>query len=344
MMTVSLTQYLASTATFFALLAAFWVGRSVLLARLRRLAEKTSSDVDDFAVGLLGKVRAFEAGLAALFIATRPLDLPVWLDRGLRGLVLIILAYRAITIIQGAAGFAIKRAFLKEPAGVTERNAARNISYLASFLIWLGGALFVLSNLGINITSFVAGLGIGGVAVALAAQAILGDLFSALAIYLDKPFAVGDFIIVDGFQGTVETIGVKTTRVRSLSGELLVFPNASLTSSRIRNFKQMSERRVALRFQAAFGTPLDKLRAVPETIKSVIVSRNKVRFDRVHLCGLGESSIDFEAVYYVLDADYAAHMDVQQEIILGVLSEFDKMGVSIPFPTRTLVHQGALPS
>lgn len=338
-----LVQYLASAATFVAVLAAFWVGKSVLLGRLRRLAQRTSSNADDFIVGLLDKVGTAEACLAALYIATRPLELSAWLDRGLRGLVLVVLAYRAVTILQAAASFAIGRALIKPSSGVTEQNAARNISYLASFLIWLGALLFILSNLGVNITSFVAGLGVGGVAVALAAQAILGDLFSALAIYLDKPFVVGDFIVVDGLQGTVETIGVKTTRVRSLSGELLVFPNSSLTSSRIRNFKQMTERRVALRFQAAFDTPLPKLGTVPGMIKDAIVSQGKVRFDRAHLCGLGESSVDFEAVYYVLDADFSLHMDIQQEIILGVLSRFEKAGVAIPFPTRTLIHADGWP-
>jgi small-conductance mechanosensitive channel len=340
----SLSQYLAAVVTFIGALAAFLAGRRLLLERLRALAGRTATDADDLAVELLGKIRSPEACLVAFFIATRPLDLPGWLDRGMKGLVLAVVVYRTVTIIQGLASYAVNRTLLKDPAaGVTERNAARNISYLVTFLIWLGGLLFVLSNLGINITSFVAGLGIGGVAVALAAQAILGDLFSALAIYLDKPFVAGDFIVVDDFQGTVERIGIKTTRVRSLSGELLIFPNSNLTSSRVRNFKQMVERRVVLRFQAAFETPLAKLKVVPGLIKAAVSTQDKVKFDRAHLSGLGESSVDFEAVYYVLDADYALHMDIQQEILLSVLAAFEKEGVSIPYPTRTLVQRGAPP-
>lgn len=340
----SLRQYLLAAATFVVSLAAFLAGRTLLVSKLRVLAQRTVTDIDDLAVELLGKVRSPEAYLVAFYAATRPLDLPRWLDLGMRGVVLAVVVYRAATIIQTLATYVVARALLSDPAaGIAERSAARNLSYLAAFLIWLGGLLFVLSNLGVNITSFIAGLGVTGVAVALAAQAVLGDLFSALAIYLDKPFVVGDFIVVDSFMGTVENIGVKTTRVRALSGELLVFPNSNLTSSRIKNFRLMAERRVVLHFEAAFGTPRAKLALIPELLRKAISSKNKVKFDRAHLSAFGTSSFQFEAVYYVLDPDYALHMDIQQQVLFDVLAAFEKEGLELPYPTRAIVQRGSSP-
>lgn len=336
----SVGQYLAAVVTFVVTLAGFLLLRGVVVRELRALAKRTVTDLDDLAVELLGKIKIPEAYVVAFYIATRPLDLPRWLDFGLRAAALATVVYRAVTIVQTVVAFGVQRALLKDPGvGIGERNAARNLSYLASFLVWLGGILFVLSNLGVDITSFVAGLGITGVAVALAAQAVLGDLFSALAIYLDKPFIVGDFIVVDAFAGTVENIGIKTTRVRALSGELLVFPNSNLTSSRIKNFRLMTERRVVLAFDLPFETSRAKLAVVPELLKKAVMARDKVKFERAHLAAFGPHSFQFEAVYFVLDSDYGIHMDIQQQVLLDVLAAFEKEGLSLAYPTRTILQR-----
>lgn len=337
----TLGEYLLAAATFVAVVLVFLLVRRMVLARLRSLAQRTVTDLDDLAVELLGKIRFPEGLIVAFYVATRPLLMPGWADRALKLVVLVSVAYRVVTLLQTLAAYAVNRAVLRGEPSLTQRAAARNLSYLASFLIWLGGFLFVLSNLGVNITSFVAGLGIGGVAVALAAQAILGDFFSAVAIYLDKPFVVGDFIIVDDFRGTIESIGIKNTRIRSLTGELLIFPNSNLTSSRVRNYKDMAERRVVVKFSAAYGTPAAKLEAVPALIKAAVSRQAKARFDRAHLSGLGESSVDFELVYYLLSPDFNQHMDVQQAVILDVLRAFEKEGIEVPFPTRTLYMRQA---
>lgn len=337
-------EYLAAGVTFALVLAAFLIGRRVLIKRLKDLAQRTTTDIDDLAVELLGRVRFPEAFIIAFWAATRPLVLPGWADRGLKTIVLLTVGYRVITILQGVASYAISRSVLKAGApSAADRNAARNLGYAASALIWLGGLLFVLSNLGVNITSFVAGLGIGGVAVALAAQAVLGDLFSALAIYLDKPFVVGDFIVVDALGGTVESVGIKTTRVRALSGELYVFPNSNLTSSRIRNFQDLSERRVVVKFSAAHGTPVDRLERVPGLLKEAVSSRVDCRFDRAHLAGLGDSSVDFELVYYFLGADFNLHMDAQQAVILHALRGLEREGVEVPFPRTVRLLEARKP-
>ncbi len=196
--------------------------------------------------------------------------------------------------------------------------------------------LAALQNTGVDVTSLIAGLGIGGIAVALAMQNILGDLFASLTIALDKPFIVGDFIVVGSEMGTVEHVGLKTTRVRSLSGEQLVFGNADLLSSRIRNYKRMSERRVVFGFSVVYGTPVDTLQAIGDMVRRVVEGHDTVRFDRCHLHRFGSSSLDFETVYYINSPDYNTHMDVQQAVHLSIAREFKERGIEFAFPTQML--------
>lgn len=342
----TLASYLLAAATFAAVVAAFLIGRRVLLARLKAFAQNTETDLDDFAVELLGKIRTPEAYLVGFYFATRPLNFDPRVDHLLRVLVVLALSYRALTMLQLTAEYGVRRLMTGPGSDQSDKDTAKTVSMLLRGLLWTLTLIFVLDNLGINVTSMVAGLGIGGVAVALAAQAVLGDLFSALAIHLDKPFIVGDFIVVDDFKGTVERIGVKTTHLRSLSGELLVMGNSKLTSSTIRNFQKMSERRVVLTFGLPFSTPEAALAELPAVLKALVEKdRKSLRFDRAHLSGLGQSSLDFETVYYFLDADYNKHMDAQQRLLLDLVSELRKRGLELAYPTRTvLVGGGPLPA
>ncbi|MEK7656348.1 MAG: mechanosensitive ion channel family protein, partial [Elusimicrobiota bacterium] len=203
-------------------------------------------------------------------------------------------------------------------------------------LIWLGAGVFVLDNLGINISTVVAGLGIGGVAVALASQHILGDLFSSFVILMDKPFRVGDSIQIDDMTGGVEHIGFKTTRVRSLGGELLVFPNSLLTSARLRNYGQMRERRVLTRLRLVYQTPAARLRRVPTLLKELLARESALRLDRVHFAGFESSSLDFELVYFVLSPDYGVYMDAQERLGFAILEAFEKEGLEFAYPTQTV--------
>jgi small-conductance mechanosensitive channel len=186
------------------------------------------------------------------------------------------------------------------------------------------------------VTALMAGLGVGGIAVALAIQSVLGDLFASLSIALDKPFVIGDFVIVGDFMGTVERVGLKTTRIRSLSGEQLVFSNSDLLSSRIRNYKRMEERRVPFVVGVTYQTPAAELEAIPGVVRDIIESTDSTRFDRAHFKGFGDSAYLFEFVYYVLSADYAVFMDIQQAINLGIVRQFAERGIEIAYPTRTL--------
>jgi small-conductance mechanosensitive channel len=201
-----------------------------------------------------------------------------------------------------------------------------------------------LDNLGIEVTALIAGLGIGGIAVALATQNILGDLFASLLIVLDKPFVLGDFIVVGDFVGHVEKIGLKTTRLRSLSGEQLVVSNNDLLQSRLRNFKRMIERRVLFTVGVTYDTPLEKLAAVPGMIREIIESQPDVRFDRSHFKEFGSYSLNFETVYFVLSPEFGRYMDRQQAINLAIYDRFAQNEIKFAYPTQTLFLEQPTPA
>lgn len=208
------------------------------------------------------------------------------------------------------------------------------ISFLVNVVIWALVLLLTLDNLGINITALVAGLGIGGIAVALALQNVLGDLFASLSIALDQPFVVGDFLSVDEFLGSVEFIGIKSTRLRSLSGEQIIISNGDLLKSRVRNYGRMSERRVVFGTTVTYDTPIEKLEELPNIIRDIVKSQPGTRFDRAHFAKHGDWALEFETVYYVLSADFNRYMDTQQAINLALHRKFAGLGVEFAYPTR----------
>lgn len=210
------------------------------------------------------------------------------------------------------------------------------LSLLGRVALWSLVLLLILDNLGLNVSALIASLGIGGIAVALAVQNILGDLFASLSIAIDKPFVIGDFIIVDDLMGTVEHVGLKTSRIRSLGGEQIVFSNNDLLKSRIRNYKRMQERRVVFAIGVTYGTAEKELERIPDIIRQAIEAQPAARFDRTHFKGFGAFSLDFEAVYYVRQADYNVYMDAQQAINLQLVRDFAAKGIDFAFPTQTL--------
>jgi len=333
----SVRAYALSLLLFGLILAGVLFLRRFLIDRLKRLAARTETDFDDFLVGLLEKISLPEFTLLALVLSTQSLKLSAPVRKVLGVALVLALSWRAAVMLQSALAYATRRAC--ERAGITDGNAtsaAKNINLLLTGVVWTGAALFVLDNLGINITAAVAGLGIGGVAVALAAQQILGDLFSSFVIFIDKPFKVGDFITVGDFSGTVDLVGIKTTRVRSISGEMLVFSNSDLTGSRIRNYEEMRERRVVLIFNVALNTPLDRAREVKAIAREIVSSVDKVRFGRSHLKGFGPAGIEFELVYHVLSGDFDLYMDVHEKILHGLLSRLSEECIALPPPAQTL--------
>jgi small-conductance mechanosensitive channel len=312
--------------------------QKIVIARLERMAEKTESKLDDYIIGLLSRLGLPIYVFIGLYLATRSLALSPTVDRLINVAFVIFLTIKAVQVLQGIITYLIARSYLKMRAKDPNRDTViRNLSLAVGIVLWLAGVVFVLDNLGIKITGLVAGLGIGGIAVALAAQSVLEDAFSSFSIFLDRPFEVGDFIIVGDLLGVVEHVGFKTTRIRSLHGEQLVFSNKDLTSSRIRNYKKMKERRVAFTIGAVYQTPLSKMQKIPRLVEEIFGTVDRARFDRAHFKSFGDFSLDIEIVYYVLSADYNKYMDTQQEINFKIMEAFEREGIEFAYPTQTLI-------
>jgi small-conductance mechanosensitive channel len=268
----------------------------------------------------------------ALLIGLSVLDLPPKWDARVSNLWFITLGIQLALWVHRAIAVAAQRYFRRrEPAGGEDQQvtvAHTFITWVLQIMVWVVFLLATLQNLGINVTTLVASLGIGGIAIALAVQNVLGDLFASLSIAVDKPFEVGDSISVAGFSGKVEHVGLKTTRVRADSGEQIVISNAQILKDTLRNFKRMTTRRVQFAVNVNPTTPPDIAGQVPAALKAIIERQDKVRFDRAHLKTLDQEFIGYEVVYFVLTADYSLFMDTQQTIILETMQLLDQLGIS----------------
>ncbi|MEO6031061.1 MAG: mechanosensitive ion channel family protein [Burkholderiaceae bacterium] len=310
----------------------------IALNRLSKVASRTTNRADDFLVAVLSGTNRWLIALLALLIGAGMLDLPDrWAARVGQfwfvalALQIALWANRAVTI--GLRRYAERHA----TPGIGPQSAATTlVSWGLRTLLWTIVLLAMLSNIGINITAFVASLGVGGIAIALAAQNILGDLFASIAIASDKPFEVGDFIVLGSVAGTVELVGVKTTRIRSLGGEQIVMSNTEMLKQTISNYKRLKERRIVFGFGVTYDTTADQAQAIPALVKQLVEASDRVRFDRAHFKAFGESSLDYEVVYIVLDPGYAVYMDEQQRINLGLMRELATRGIEFAFPTRTV--------
>jgi small-conductance mechanosensitive channel len=328
-----------SVAVAAALLAviALRVVQGLVRGRLARLAERSGNRWDDHLVHVVGSTRFLFLAIAGAWIGAQFVELPETARYWARAAFVIALLVQA-----GGWGGALIQSALDEYRQRKQQESPEDVTTLGlvglagRVAVWSVVVLLVLDNLGVDITALVAGLGIGGVAVALALQNILGDLFASLSIVLDKPFVVGDFLAVGDMLGSVEHIGLKTTRMRSLSGEQLVFSNADLLGSRVRNYGRMFERRVVFKLGVTYQTPRDKLQLIPRIIREAIEARENTRFDRSHFSQYGDFSLDFESVYYVLSRDYNQYMDIQQAIYLAIHERFEAEGIDFAYPTQTV--------
>ena len=333
---------LAATAAMFTVMLV----RSIALNRLEHAANATDNQIDDFLVEVLRSTRIFLALGVAIYVAVHLLVLPQSVkelaDRAFIGLLILQSGFWAS---RGLDFFLRQRLATDEVSSRAARATTRPIlAFIGRVVLWALIGLLLLDNMGLNVTALVASMGIGGIALALAVQNILGDLFASLSIAIDQPFVVGDFVIVDDLMGTIEHVGLKTTRVRSLGGEQIIFSNNDLLKSRIRNYKRMQERRVVFSVGVTYDTPHDRLEKIPGMIAEAIGSQDSTRFDRAHLKGFGPSSLDYEAVYYVLDPDFNLYMDIQQAINLSLVRSFRESGVEFAFPTQTLHLATEVPS
>jgi small-conductance mechanosensitive channel len=315
-------------------------GRRIAARHYTRLAETERVEMMEVPLQVVGKTGGLFIVVLAVFFGLATLDVAPKLER---------VATTALTIaffwqvgIWATTGLA---AYLehKQRAALNDDRAAIGslgiIGFIGRVLVWLVVAMMVLDNLGIDVTALVAGLGVGGIAVALAVQNVLGDLLASLSITLDRPFVVGDFLAVGDHLGTVERIGIKSVRLRSLSGEQLIMANADVLSSRVRNYGRMAERRVVFTFGVTYETTRTALKQIPDTVREIVQAQNDVRFDRSHFSKFGDFAYEFESVYYVLSADYNRHMDIQQAIFFALHEALERAGVDFAYPRHKVFLQ-----
>jgi small-conductance mechanosensitive channel len=316
--------------------------RRVVCGHYERLAKTPQKELIELPLQVVSRTTTLFILIASLFAGLQAVVLPPKLA-GLALTIFTIAAFWqaglwATTFVLASLRRRAEREMATDRAAVGTLGI---IGFIARVTIWAFVLLLTLDNLGIEIKPLLAGLGIGGIAVALALQNVLGDLFASLSITLDRPFVVGDALAVDDFSGTVEYIGVKSTRLRSLSGEQIIMPNANLMSSRMRNHSRLRERRVVLTIGVSQETSAEKLAGIPPLMRSLIEEHQDTRFDRAHLLRISPTSFDFEAVYFVTTPDYNRHMDIQQAIILRLLGAFERDGIEIAHPVQRLTLEGA---
>lgn len=332
------TLYLAAFGVFVGLSILTKLFLVVVLGRLKKLSEKTSTDIDDTVIRALEGVRAWVYTLVSLYIALQFFTLPDIVDKAVTGVVLFAVAWQAIEVALCFIEYGAIRFLEKDEDGdgkidPNSATASHLVVLIARITLWAFGIIFVLSNLGIEVASLIAGLGIGGIAIAFALQGVLSDLFASFSIYADKPFRIGDYIVLGTDSGTVEKIGIKSTRIRTLQGEELVISNAELTTARVQNFKKMEERRIVSQFGVVYETPLDKLKEIPGMVSRIFADVEGARLDRVHFTTLGDFSLNFEVVFYIESSDYAHALDIQQDYNLTLMDRFAEVGIEFAYPT-----------
>jgi small-conductance mechanosensitive channel len=311
--------------------------KGTLLPKLKKWSLKTTMTFDDFIVTAIEKILIPFLYFAAIFAAFDYLTFNTLTTQIIKVAKLFIITFFVLRLITFAIQYFIFAFLDKQENSDVKKKQAGSLIIILKGVVWILGFVFLINNLGYNVTTIITGLGIGGIAVALAAQAVLGDFFSYFVIFFDRPFEIGDFIIVDDkVIGAIEYIGVKTTRVRAISGEQIVCSNKDLTDSRVHNYKKMLRRRVVFSIGVIYQTTAEQMKKIPGMIKSIIDDTENATFDRSHFSSFGDFSMKFETVYYIESPDYNLYMDAQQKIYLEILEAFEKEKIEFAFPTQTL--------
>jgi small-conductance mechanosensitive channel len=334
----SLETYIFSAIVFLGLFLIFKFFDSYFVYVLKKVTKKTKTNWDDVIIDFLEGIHWPFYIYLSFYISTFLLVLPEILNKILGYLFFISIVFyisKGITNVftQGLEEYKQKR---KKYNKSTSESMIAVMKFISKLIIWTIALLMIISNFGINITPLIASLGIGGIAIGLALQNVLGDLFSAFAIYFDKPFEEGDFIIVGNDMGVVKNIGIKTTRIQALGGQELVISNSELTSTRINNYKKMNLRRILFNFGVEYGTSVDKLKKIKKVVEEIIKKEKHSRLDRVHFKEFGDSSLNFEVVYYIDSNDYNIYMDTQERINLKIKELLEKEGISFAFPSTSV--------
>ncbi|MES2746547.1 MAG: mechanosensitive ion channel family protein [Bdellovibrionota bacterium] len=332
------------------LTALLWSGLKFLKKRFGRkisgMAARTSAHWDDIIARCIDKTHGVFLLIISLYASASIVGAEGRAIELLYKFFVVAVFFQAALWGNEILGYGLSR-YLSRRYGQTENtnfdalSTYSVINITAKFVLWTVLFLLLLDNLGVNITALVTGLGIGGIAIALAVQNILGDIFASLTIVMDKPFEVGDYIVVGDKSGTVEAVGLKTSRVRALSGEQLIFPNKMLVESEIQNFKRMQQRRVEFGFKVDYESPVEAIEKIPGVVAEIVQAQENIKFDRSHLARLGDTALEFTAVYTVLSTEYNAYMDIQQKINFAVIRALSELGASFSYPTPSVIIQNA---
>jgi len=327
-----LTTNSTPIAVFLVVLLAFYTLKAVIIGRLRTISEKTKNDFDDFFVEALKTLRFVFGATVALLVAVLVSGINPFESIGFAVLVVAVVTFQVTRSIGVIFNYLVKKISKEERTNAS----VQGLKTIINVFIWIIGALTIVSVLGYNINSLIAGLGIGGIAVALAVQNVLSDVFSSFAIFFDRPFAVGDYILVDDKEGTVVAIGMKSTRIQSLRGEEIVMSNRNLTDAVVQNFGKLERRRVVQDLGFEYGTTNDQLSSLPNALEEIVNSESKAEFERAFFNDFGNSALEIKLTYYVNSPDYDEFTQIKHRLNLAIKARIEKEGASLAFPTQTL--------
>ncbi len=336
----TLLDYMYALGALIFFVVIFKIFQFYVLVRFKKFAETTKTDIDDTLIEIIKSIKPPFYYFLAFYLASFYVVVSEMFKNVTEGILLILIVYQVISVVHILLNYVLNKS-IDESDGLDAEELQKkammnNIGMFVKFILWSIGLLMILSNLGVNVTSLIAGLGIGGIAFAFALKGILADLFSSFAIYFDKPFKVGDTIQIGTEKGTVQKIGIMTTRMKTPQGEELVMSNQELISSRIQNFKKMEERKVVFDFGVAYETAIATLKTIPTDVKNIIDSVDGVRFDRIHFNRFDPSSLNYEVAFFVETDDYKKYMEAQQEINLKIMEKFEEKGIEMAYPTQTV--------
>ena len=332
----TISKWLTALIIIIVLFAIIKIFKVYIFKRLKKWAAATATSWDEFAMEVIEKNILPLLYISTVYFALQTLALGLRAKKILHTAYMIAITFFVIKIIIAAFEKFVLSFIKRDQDSESKEKQAGGLIAIVNIIIWLLGAVFLIDNMGYNVTTIVAGLGVGGIAIALAAQTVLGDLFSYFVIFFDRPFEIGDFVTVGTDSGVIEYIGIKTTRIRTLNGEQLVCSNTDLTNSRLRNFKRMERRRIVFAIRVTYQTTDMQLRDIPGIVGEIIASKDKLSYDRGHFSGFGDFSLNFEFVYYVDDPDYNFYMDAQQAVYLEIFSAFTEKGIELAYPTQTI--------
>jgi len=337
----SVFWYVAAMDVFLASWIVLFLAHKITIHRLTITTQKTSTRFGDLVLNILQKLDWPLYLIISLNASIIGLNLGIWVLRFVNILTLLISSGYAVIMLREGTNFWLSNFVKKEEGREDPRSKSMvySVGLLSQILIWIVAILSILSTLEVNITALVGTLGIGGIAIAFALQSILSDVFASFSIYFDRPFAVGDFIQIGLDSGTVEQIGIKSTRIKTLQGQIIIVPNKELTGLRVQNFSHLDARRGKVKFSVAFETPNKHLEEIPKVLESIISKQKYCEFSRSNFEGFGNYGLDFEAVYYVKNPEYKVYMDIQQTINLEFKAFLEQNKIKIAIPNSVLLER-----